>query len=167
VLQFNIRFQGITQPVSGDIDLMLLSQPFTAGKQGHELALEFRHSSLVGEMNQFAERVATQRRAKELVDQTDEFLPGWLPLIALGEGEPLRRFIGHVEGGEEHLASIRRLLNTEELIAAIQPWERVFRAIICEEEKLVAVLGGVWWRQCCLVWSICRGTKQEWMTCRP
>jgi hypothetical protein len=96
VLQFNIRFQWITQPDSEDIDLMLLIQSFTTGKQGQELAMEFCHCSLVTEMDQFAERVAAQQRLEALVDQADELLLGRLPLIVLEEGEPLRRFTGHV-----------------------------------------------------------------------
>jgi hypothetical protein len=58
-------------------------------------------------------------------------------------GRTLRFFTKHVEGGEEHLTRIRRLLNTEELIIAIQPWKRVLQAIICGKEELVVVLGGV------------------------
>jgi hypothetical protein len=94
-------------------------------------------------LNQFIEGVAVQRRIEALVDKADELLLGRLPLIALKEGEPLRCFTGHVEGGEEHLARIRHFLNAEELIAAIQPWKRVFSAIIRGEEELVPMLGSV------------------------
>jgi hypothetical protein len=87
VLQFNIGFQWISRPDSEDIDLVLLNQTFTAGKQGHELALEFCHCPLTAELNQFTEKVAVQRRPNVLVDQADELLLGWLPLIALKEGE--------------------------------------------------------------------------------
>jgi hypothetical protein len=101
------------------------------------------HHALATEMDRFTERVVAQRRAKAMIDQADEFLLGWLPLIMLEEGEPMRRFTGHVEGGEEHLARICHLLNTKELIAVIQPGERIFGETIRGEEKLVAVLGGV------------------------
>jgi hypothetical protein len=82
-------------------------------------------------MNQFTERVVVHRWSKLLVDQMDELHLGRLPLIALKDGEPLRRVTRLVEGGEEHLAGLRRLLNTKELITAVQSRERVLRAIIC------------------------------------
>jgi hypothetical protein len=55
---------------------VLLNQTFTAGKQGHELALEFCHCPLAAELNQFTEKVAAQQWPNVLVDQADELLLG-------------------------------------------------------------------------------------------
>jgi hypothetical protein len=73
----------------------------------------------------------------------DELLPQWLALVALEEDEPLRRLVGHVKHCQEHLASVRSLLDAEELIASVEPRQWIFSAIVRGKQQLVSMLGGV------------------------
>jgi hypothetical protein len=75
-----------------------------------------------------------------LVDELDEFVPRRLAAVPLKERVPLGCFARHVECGEEHLASLRRLLDAEELVALIEPRQQVLGAVEGWEEKLVSCL---------------------------
>jgi hypothetical protein len=64
-------------------------------------------------------------------------------VVALKESVPLRRVACHVERSQEQLASISSFLNAEELLAAIQPRQRIFSAVEGWKEQFVAVARGV------------------------
>jgi hypothetical protein len=46
----------------------------------------------------------------------------------------------HVESCKKYLAGLCRRLNAKELIASVQPWQGVLTAVICGEQKLMAVV---------------------------
>jgi hypothetical protein len=54
---------------------------------------------------------------------------------------PLSSITGHVEGHEEHLAGVLGVLDPEELVAPIQPWQRIIHTIIGGEQQLMGMAG--------------------------
>jgi hypothetical protein len=74
-------------------------------------------------------------RSKALVDELDEFVPRRLATVLLEERVPLGCFTRHVECGG--------LLDAKELVAPIEPRQRVIRAVKGGEEELVPVFSDV------------------------
>jgi hypothetical protein len=88
-------------------------------------------------LDELAQHVAVERRAKALVDKLPEFLPGWCATVALDQSVPLGRIVGHVKHGHKHLACFFDALNSKELLASVKPWERVFSAVKGGEQQFV------------------------------
>jgi hypothetical protein len=90
-------------------------------------------------LDELAQRIAAERRAKALVNKLHEFLPGGCAAVALNQSVPLGRVNGHAERDQEHLASFFGALNLEKLLASVKPWERVFRAVEGGKQQFVPV----------------------------
>jgi hypothetical protein len=75
-----------------------------------------------------------ERWPKSLVDELDGVLPRWLAMVPFEQCVPLRGIARHVEGGEKDFSCLRFLLDLEELVTPVEPWEGILRTIAGREK---------------------------------
>jgi hypothetical protein len=121
VFELNIHLEWVADVHREDVDLFLLQESLASGQERDELALLISNRGFPPKLNQFAQRIAIERRVKPLIDQLDELLPCWRATVALDQGIPLSSIASHVEGGEEDFVGGRCILNSKELITPVQP----------------------------------------------
>jgi hypothetical protein len=118
---YDIRLEWDAEVCHEDVDLILLQESLASSQEQDELALVISNRGFPPKLNQFAQHIATKRRAETLIDQLDELLPCQHATIALDQGVPLSNIASHVEGGEEDFVGGRCILKSKELITPVQP----------------------------------------------
>jgi len=92
------------------------------------------------EVHQLTQGIAAHRWPKSSVDEVDELRPCWDAAVALQAVVPLLGSTLHIVGRREDLLVFRRAVSTEELLALVDPPDRIIRAIILGEAKFVSRL---------------------------
>jgi hypothetical protein len=103
-----------------DVDLLLLGEASATVHECQEAALVVSDRGVPLQLDQLAQCVAAERWPKPLVDKLHKLCPIRRAVIALDEGEPLRRVANHVEHRQEHPADVLGFLDAEELLTSIE-----------------------------------------------
>jgi len=139
-LQFHVNPQGIAEAGGEEINLLPLGDIVTTCEEEQELILVLRDRSSPAEVRQLTQGIAAHRRSESSVDEVDELRPCRDAAVPVQAVVPLLGSTLHIVGRREDLLVFRRAVSTEELLALVDPPDRIIRAIILGEAKFVSRL---------------------------
>lgn len=128
-LEFYVDAERVAEAGREDRDLLRLCHVSAPGEEREELLLVVVHRARALDVDELAQRVAACRRAEAEVDELDEARLGRHTLVALQMVIPLLGDALQVVGGELDLVVVGGLGLTEELLATMNPCDRVRRSI--------------------------------------
>ena len=139
-MEFHIDADVLGQPSGEQFGLLARRQPACM----HSPCLERLHIRIncggEGKARQVGEMIGAEGRTEPLLTECAEVILDWAPSIRLEHQVPLLGDAGEVVRREPDPVLMACLMAIEELLAFVQPAERILFAVVCREHELV-VLG--------------------------
>lgn len=137
VLEFHIDADRVGQPAGEELHLLRRREGPRMRHASLKGLLEVLNGAAEWKASELGEVVRAHCRPKALLAEGLEADPPHLANVALQHVVPVLRDPSHVEGGEPHPVRVTGALRAEEVVAAIEPAERIFLAVERREGELV------------------------------
>jgi len=136
-LEFHIDADRVREAAGEEVHLLRRGERAGVGHLRQECFLVRRDGAAEGKPCEVGQMVDSEGGAEPLLAEELELGPGNGADVTLQHEVPMLCGTGHVEGVQPHLVALAGALRSEEVLAVVDPAERVVLAIKCGERELV------------------------------